>query len=145
MLINTKTGMLITGKVAKDPETKATQANTVTKFSVLYGYDGSQKDDQGRRLGKFMNVDMWGAPGETAASILQKGDHVLVAGELKTNEYEGKTYYSLNADIVIPSLTVIDALIPAEVAGDTGCNSEQASAPGGEFLPLDEDDGDLPF
>lgn len=146
MLINNKSGCMVVGKVSRDPETRETTKNSVTKFSVLYGQDMTQEDANGRHPGKFLDIDVWGRPGEVVASTVQKGDYILASGILKNREYEGKTYWSLSADIVIPSLTVIDAIIPvgSESAGAAAQPAPYPQSQAG-FSELPDDDGDFPF
>jgi single-stranded DNA-binding protein len=144
MLINNRYGIWVTGRVTKDPETKQTTSSSVTKFSVLYG-QGAEADESGRKPGLFMDVDVWGKDGEEIASCIRKGDHLGIAGQLKKREYEGKTYYSVNAQEIFLTAGVTLSLIPEP--DEAGCNSAEIShaksAP--VFEPLDEDDGNLPF
>jgi single stranded DNA-binding protein len=144
MLINSKTGVFLTGRVTKDPKTKQTANSSVTKFSILYGYS-SEKDENDHRQGKFMDVDVWGKAGEDLTSVIQKGDHLAVSGELRQREYEGKTYYSVSAQEIFPDLSVILAIVPE--SAEEGCNSGEVThdvPSSAEFDTLD-DDGDLPF
>ena len=56
MIVNTKTGVLISGTIAKTPELKFVGQNNrpVLKFSVRYG---SEPDEAGKRKGKYLYVD----------------------------------------------------------------------------------------
>jgi single stranded DNA-binding protein len=144
MWIKNSSGVFLTGRVTKDPETKQFSNSSVTSFSVLWGYS-DEKDENGHRQGKFMDVDVWGKAGEDLASVIQKGDHLAVSGELRKREYDGKTYYSVSAQEIFPDLSVILAIVPEPT--EEGCNSGEGThdvPSSAEFDTLD-DDGDLPF
>lgn len=146
MIIGSKksNGYCVSGKITRNPETRSTpNGGIITKFSVLYGQDETTTDDNGRHPGKFMDVDVWGSQGEITGSILQKGDSVAVFGRLRSREYEGKTYWSITADVILPDIAVINAIIPPD---SSSAVPAQSSAPiqAPEFEELD-DDGDVPF
>jgi single stranded DNA-binding protein len=124
VIINNKSGCLVIGRVARDPETRQTTSNSVTKFSIIYDQDATKTLENGKHPSKFMDIDAWGTRGTVAAQTIQKGDNVMVAGQLRSREYEGKTYWSVTADIIVPSLSVINAIIPEETCAE-GAYSQQ--------------------
>lgn len=106
MIINTKTGLLISGTVAKEPELKhvGQYDRPLLKMSIRYG---SEKDEQGKNRGKFLDVDIWDNADELDG-MFTKDDAVIVTGnELKSREYNGKTYYSVSATGVYPGAGVV--------------------------------------
>ena len=92
MQIAGKGGVFIAGRAAKDAEVQLIGADRIpkAKFSVLIG-----KDETGK--GIFANVVAWSELAEYAAGIA-KGVSVAVAGQVKTREYNGKTYTDLEAE-----------------------------------------------
>ena len=106
MICNTKTGILISGSILHDPELKLVgqQSRPVLKFTLRYG---SEQGEDGKRRGKFIDVDVW-ARAEDLQNMLCEDDQVLVtAREVKSREYNGKTYYSVSADGVFPDTRAV--------------------------------------
>ncbi|WP_294528813.1 single-stranded DNA-binding protein [uncultured Allofournierella sp.] len=141
MICNTKTGLLVAGTVAKAPELKRVgqYARPVLKMSVRYA---SEKDEEGKNRGKFLDVDIWDNA-EELDGMFDKDDAVIVTGgELRSREYNGKTYHSISATGVYPSggvvfrwiQQVID-MIPAAPAAPI--NAPDGFQPVGEPVPFD--------
>lgn len=141
MICNTKTGLLVAGTVAKTPELKhvGQYARPVLKMSVRYA---SEKDEEGKNRGKFLDVDIWDNA-EELDGMFDKDDAVIVTGgELRSREYNGKTYHSISATGVYPSggvvfrwiQQVID-MIPAAPAAPV--NAPDGFQPVGEPVPFD--------
>lgn len=51
----------------------------------------------GKEANEIINVAIW-FESATQAAGLKKNDHILVGGILSSREYEGKTYWTLDAD-----------------------------------------------
>lgn len=141
MICNTKTGLLVAGTVAKAPELKhvGQYARPVLKMSVRYA---SEKDEEGKSRGKFLDVDIWDNA-EELDGMFDKDDAVIVTGgELRSREYNGKTYHSISAAGVYPSggvvfrwiQQVVD-MIPAAPAAPV--NTPDGFQPVGEPVPFD--------
>lgn len=106
MIVQTKTGVLVAGTIGKDPELKhvGQYDRAVLKMTVRYG---SEQGEDGKRRGKYLDVDVW-SDAEELDGMLVKDDPVIVtAGEIKSREYNGKTYYSVSADGVFPGAGVV--------------------------------------
>lgn len=154
MLINSKTGCICGGHVAREPEAKQVGDTTVTKFSVAYGKSETELAENGKPKSLYMNVDCWGALGETA-QLLSKADSCLIWGAIQSREYNGKTYYTLRADGITFGADVLLKCISA-VSGVSSLLSGEAMAHGEfvvnpaisdatqSFTPISEDE-DLPF
>lgn len=99
MIIQTKTGVLISGEIAKDLEIRAAGQKQVLSFDIKAH---SVKDESGKRNSTYVQVNLWRGIDQWDG-MLCKGDQVVVtARELKSREYNGKTYYSVDADAIIP-------------------------------------------
>ncbi len=96
--------MLIAGRAARDAEVQLVGTDRIpkAKFSVLIGKDADGK-------GIFASVVAWRELAEYAAGIA-KGVPVVIAGQTKTREYNGKTYTDLEAEWI----DFKDPLRPAE-------------------------------
>lgn len=157
MIVRSKTGVMVSGTISKDPEIKTLGGKDVLVFSVKAH---SEKDSSGSWKSLFVDVQCWNGLSEREG-MYQKGDFVVASGrEIREREYpegSGKIYYSLAADGLCPGdLTVIRwmqqivDMIPAE-------SVSAAPSPTSEPTPFDEnaddidrqiaetDDDDLPF
>lgn len=152
MLINSKTGCICTGHVARDPEVKQVNDTTVTKFSVAYGKSETELAENGKPKSLYMNVDCWGALGETA-QLLSKADSCLIWGAIQSREYNGKTYYTLRADGITFGADVLLRCVSAIGSASAGtayaapaytAAPVQAVPEGQSFQPISESE-DLPF
>ena len=106
MIVNTKTGIMISGTIARSPELRRVGQNDrpVLKFSMRYS---SERDEFGKPQGKFIDVDIW-TKAEELDGMFAEGDSVIVvACEIKTREYNGKVYHSVSADGVWPGADVV--------------------------------------
>ena len=99
MIIKTSTGVLLHGTLAKDPEIRNAGQKQVLKFDIKAH---SVKNAAGNWEGLYVQVNVWHGL-EQWDGMLQKGDYVTVyARELKSREYNGKTYYNVDADDIQP-------------------------------------------
>lgn len=100
MIIKNGSSCICAGRVIKDAEYKTVgdKQTPLTKFSISYEY---HQDGSG-----LMSVDCWRELAAAARNI-KKGDRVIVAGVLSSNDYNGKTYWSIAADAVAKSITAI--------------------------------------
>ena len=148
MFIRNNSGQMITGRVSRDPEHKVFDSGrSKASFSILYGEDAANKDEQGRPRGLFLNVDAWGAVGRDAC-LLQKGDYITATGRVEQREYNGKTYTTFIADAIWADLSTIMRLVVRNMPMDEPGNNSDSLPPvkGDPFAALgDGDDGELPF
>ena len=87
------------GTLAKDPEIRNAGQKQVLKFDIKVH---SVKNAAGNWEGLYVQVNVWHGL-EQWDGMLQKGDYVTVyARELKSREYNGKTYYNVDADDLQP-------------------------------------------
>lgn len=106
MIVQTKTGVLVAGTIGKDPELKHVGQYDRAELKMTVRY-GSEQGEDGKRRGKYLDVDVW-SDAEELDGMLVKDDPVIVtAGEIKSREYNGKTYYSVSADGVFPGAGVV--------------------------------------
>lgn len=100
MIMKHKTGVLVSGQLSKDPEVKqTTSGKEYMRFSVKAH---SVKNDAEQWESTFVDVNIWSGI-DRWDGMLFKGDYVQAIGrELKAREYNGKTYYSVDADGIFP-------------------------------------------
>lgn len=132
MIVQTKTGVLVAGTIGKDPELKhvGQYDRAVFKMSVRYG---SEQGEDGKRRGKYLDVDVWNGAEELDGMLVKDDPVIVTAGEIKSREYNGKTYYSVSADGVFLGARVLfrwlqqvmDMIPPAPAPGPA------------DFMPVD--------
>ena len=119
MILKHKTGVLLHGAIAKDPVFKDVGQKRVMKFDVKAH---SVKNDAGSWESTYVQVNVWHVLDQWDG-MLQKGDPVTVyARKLDERDYNGRTYYSVDADDIQPGGAVIfrwmqmlaDMIPPAE-------------------------------
>lgn len=116
--------VLVSGKLARDPELKESAKGDRLKFSVCYGKS------------KFMECETWANSGAgEMAGLLEKGDHITAMGTHRTWEYNGKSYSSLSVDMILPMVLPGSGAAPAN---ETGEGSSLVSE-------LEDVEGELPF
>lgn len=150
MIINTKTGILVTGTLARDAEYKTVgQKNTpLLKFGVLYGHEETPGPD-GRTQGKFLDVNVWGAAAVSMQGRLHKGDAVAVAGELKSREDDqGRLWRSLDSrgEVWPGAAWILEHIASAQVTAGAmqGNVLDPTKLGSGDFEAIDDNE-DLPF
>ena len=150
MIINTKTGILVTGTLARDAEYKTVgQKNTpLLKVGVLYGHEETPGPD-GRRQGKILDVTVWGDAAVSLQGCLHKGDAVMAAGELKSREGDqGRLWRSLDSrgEVWPGAAWVLEHIASAQVTAGAmqGNVLDPTKLGSGDFEAIDDNE-DLPF
>jgi single-stranded DNA-binding protein len=119
-------GVMACGNATRDAEYKRLgEKNTPNaKWGMAVGKDADDNT-------VFVNCEAWGRLANHAVEI-KKGDPVLVFGQMRSHEYNGKTYHTLVADFV-------------QFIGSTTEKRQemQQAEPQDDFFPVDDDD--LPF
>lgn len=141
MIVNSKTGLLVSGTIGKRPELRHVGQNDrpVLKFSLRYG---SEQDASGKRRGKYIDVDVWENAEELDGMLAEDDPVIVMAQEIKSREYNGKTYHSISATGVYPGAGVVFRwlqqvidMIPAAPAAPV--NAPDGFQPVGEPVPFD--------
>ena len=93
----------MSGRLGRDPETRAAGSTTVTSFSMA-STQTSGKGDARKEITTWVQVEVWGNYGEMLAKHMAKGDFAVVSGRLKVEEYEKdgakRTSVKISADNV---------------------------------------------
>lgn len=122
--------IIFSGRAGKDPELMKGQGHGA-KFSVAANERYKDKGGEWKDRTTWMNVQAWGKLADFVMRHVRKGEKVLVKGKIAVNEYNEKTYVTIVAAEVEPSVFHKD-----EEARDEG--------PGADDQPQDDDD-DIPF
>lgn len=123
-----KDNYLLQGRAIKDGETSPVNGKEHSRVSVV-----ALETEQGETI--FVTLNGWRERTPDVAAV-RKGDAVFAIGTLSTREYNGKTYYDLDANFCITSGTG---------RGITRGVDVLAEALGGEPAVIEEEDATLPF
>ena len=121
----------IFGNCAKDAELRQTQDG-----QGVCGFDIAVNDRRTKETYWF-SVSYWGKPGAAVAPYLRKGQPVVVSGEFRWREYNGKKYLQVNANSVALAGKDSRDLHPTKETAGTEHPSQYASD--------QELDDDIPF
>lgn len=128
--------VLLMGRITKDVELRQTQSGvSVASFTIAvnrrFAKEGQQNAD-------FLNCVAWRQQAEFIAKHFGKGKMIAIVGNLQSRSWEGqdgKKQYA--TDVVVDEVYF------------TGEKREEATTGNadvfGGFVPVDTDDGDLPF
>lgn len=122
---------LLTGTAVRDAESAPVNGKDHTKVSIA-----AAKDADGNSL--YVTLNGWRTNAGNVLAI-KKLDNVLAVGQLKTSEYNGRTYYDMDVELIVKSGAGFES---------SDKLSELAKFPGVKFTEIeaDEDDYDgLPF
>lgn len=152
MIINTKTGCMVTGTLTKDAELKfiGEKGTPLLTMSVLYGHDPAENEG-GRRPGKFLDVKVWGNAGKQLEDALHKGDAIIAAGELDSRtDKDGKVWTSLNSHGEIwlgcgAMLAMLDSMARFSASPAQSCVVNPADSASDASFAVIDDNEDLPF
>lgn len=92
-----------TGRLATEPELKTTESGLSVcslRIAVDRGYGDKKQTD-------FFTLVFWRRNAENVAKYCEKGDLILIDGELQTRLYEGKTGKITMYEIVVNSFEML--------------------------------------
>lgn len=126
MIFNTKSGMIVSGKVGtvNAPKETASGKRYMT-FSIAGAYEDGQT--------VWVNCKAWNDMVDIAV-LLAKGDCAIVTGRVEEREYNGKQYKDLIADCIIGMNH--GAMDAREPDGDEALREQYG---------IGEDDGKMPW
>ena len=121
---------VVKGRLSKDGEIKQVGTDNVLRLNVasdFYAGPGKGRPKSDGSPGNYgtiwVSVDVWGKRADNVAAKAKKGTTVLVRGELKQREYNGKTYLEMRADDV--EVLVLNGSAPADAGGDYGAPGDE--------------------
>lgn len=142
--------IIVMGRLTRDPELRSTQSGiAVASFSIAC--DRDFKSQNGEIETDFIDVVAWRNTAEFISRYFSKGRMAVVVGRLQLRVWTDQNGNKRrSAEIVADNVYFGDS--KRENSGDNGYGANPASyptsdygGPAGGFMPLDEDDGDIPF
>jgi single-strand DNA-binding protein len=139
--------IVIMGRLTRDPELRRTGSGTaVASFTLAVDRDYSGKDG-GEKETDFIDCIAWRQTGEFVSKHFAKGRMACVSGRLQLRNWTDKDGNKRrNAEVVADNVYFADSknAVPDNNVGDMAAPAYPATAPVGDFAPLDDDEG-LPF
>ena len=81
--------VLLMGNLTRDPELRRTQSGqSVCEFGIAINRTTRTRDGQEREETCFVDIVVWGKPGEACKTYLAKGRSVFVEGRLSLDQWE---------------------------------------------------------
>ena len=80
------------GRLGKDPETRTVGSTNKTTISVATSEKWKDKDGNAQERTEWHTVEAWAKQGEVIANHFKKGDQILLTGQVRYDQHEGKWY-----------------------------------------------------
>ena len=123
------------GNLTKNPEEYATKnGNTICKFDIAVNRDYT--NENGEKITDFFPVIVYGRRAETCIKYLEKGNKVMVCGNLQNRQYENKNGYKVTVTEIIADEVEFLTWKKQE-------NNEESAPKKKELIKID--DNELPF
>ena len=137
----------IMGRLTRDPEMRNTQSGVaVASFTLAVdrdfgGRDGSEKQTD------FIDCTAWRHTAEFVSKYFSKGRMAVVSGRLQIDNYtDNDGNKRKSAKVVADNIYFGDSKKDGATGGQSnGQNTEQITPASAGFVPVDVDDGELPF
>ena len=115
------TARVVTGKLIKNAKYQKVGEKKYPKTEIAIAF--------GKGDNEIINAAFW-YESATAAAKLVKNDRVLVAGNLTSRDYEGKTYWTLDADFfAVQPVRTEEQEIAEGMAGFTEVKTDEPPFP----------------
>ena len=137
----------IMGRLTRDPEMRSTQSGVaVASFTLAVDRDFGGRDG-GEKQTDFIDCTAWRHTAEFVSKYFSKGRMAVVSGRLQIDNYTDNDGNKRKAAKVIADNIYFG---DSKKDGATGSqsdsqNAEQITPAPSGFVPVDVDDGELPF
>lgn len=115
-----------TGRLTRDPESRAVGEKTVVKFSIAVGRT-YRKDGQPVEETAFIDCEAWSPLADIIQAHCGKGRQVAVSGRIKMDSWEKDGQKRTALKLVVAELTMLAR--PADQAGGSSTQPAPAAAP----------------
>ena len=137
--------IVLQGRLVRDPEMRTTQSGVaVASFTLAVDRDFSGRDG-GEKQTDFIDCTAWRHNAEFVSKYFSKGRMAVVSGRLQIDNYTDDDGNKRKAAKVIADNIYFG---DSKKDGATGSQSDEAAsftpAPS-DFVPVNVDDGELPF
>ena len=137
----------IMGRLTRDPEMRTTQSGVaVASFTLAVDRDFGGRDG-GEKQTDFIDCTAWRHTAEFVSKYFSKGRMAVVSGRLQIDNYtDNDGNKRKSAKVVADNIYFGDSKKDGATGGQSnGQNTEQITPASAGFVPVDVDDGELPF
>lgn len=125
--------IVIQGRLGTDPEVKESRGKKYCSVPIAVQRD--YKAANGSKETDWIDVCVFDKTADFLKKYFSKGDTLIAEGSLQTSTYKDKAGYSRKSYSVLANKLYF-----------SGPNTRKEEAPTrAQFVPLDDDDGELPF
>ena len=135
----------IMGRLTRDPEMRATQSGVaVASFTLAVDRDFSGRDG-GEKQTDFIDCTAWRHTAEFVSKYFSKGRMAVVSGRLQIDNYTDNDGNKRKAaKVIADNIYFGDSKKDGATSGQSGETASFTPAPS-DFVPVNVDDGELPF
>ena len=135
----------IMGRLTRDPEMRTTQSGVaVASFTLAVDRDFGGKDG-GEKQTDFIDCTAWRHTAEFVSKYFSKGRMAVVSGRLQIDNYtDSDGNKRRSAKVIADNIYFGDSKKDGTAGGQSDEAASFTPAPSG-FVPVDVDDGELPF
>ena len=140
--------VILMGRLTKDPETRYSQGDqgtAITRYTLAVNRSFKR---EGEPDADFINIIAFGKAGEFAGKYFRKGQLVAVEGELRISSYTDKDGIKRwSTDVVVSKQHFAESKKDQAPAQETPAGSGYGTPAQQkmDFVPINEDDSDLPW
>ena len=135
----------IMGRLTRDPEMRSTQSGVaVASFTLAVDRDFGSKDG-GEKQTDFIDCTAWRHTAEFVSKYFSKGRMAVVSGRLQIDNYtDNDGNKRKSAKVVADNIYFGDSKKDGATSGQIDEAASFTPAPS-DFVPVNVDDGELPF
>ncbi len=132
--------VILTGRLTRDPESRATSSATeVVRFSLACQGDFVNRNT-GERQVEFINCVAFGQLGTTISKYCSKGSLVGVTGRIRNSSYDAKDGTKrYTTDVIVEQLEFLGSRANSNDASSMPTNPTEVSSPSVETTDITED------
>lgn len=137
----------IMGRLVKDPEMRTTQSGVaVASFTLAVDRDFGGRDG-GEKQTDFIDCTAWRHTAEFVSKYFSKGRMAVVSGRLQIDNYtDNDGNKRKSAKVIADNIYFGDSKKDGTAGGQSDSqNTEQITPASAGFVPVEVDDGELPF
>lgn len=137
----------IMGRLTRDPEMRTTQSGVaVASFTLAVDRDFGGRDG-GEKQTDFIDCTAWRHTAEFVSKYFSKGRMAVVSGRLQIDNYtDNDGNKRKSAKVIADNIYFGDSKKDGTAGGQSDSqNTEQITPASAGFVPVEVDDGELPF
>ena len=110
--------VVMSGRLTKDNELRYTQKNTAVLNNSI-AVQRNYKNADGTYTTDFINIEVWGTRADYISKYTNKGDKILISGELQTDSYEKNGVRISTFKVIVEEVEILSTVKKKEKTEDT--------------------------